>query len=163
MTHRTKRSPIVEAITRNRIVGGDEALSPIPWQVHIHISNGFTCGGTILDEETILSAAHCFHPLRSINNNDYIEAGIRLESSSSGQRVLVQEIINHPNYNSRTHDNDIAILKLKTHLTFNENVQPACLPKPSFAPEETGEQSVLSGWGTTIERAYLESRAIFKL
>ena len=162
MHHRTKRSP-----NRHRIVGGDEALSPIPWQVHVHTSDKFernqVCGGTILDEETILSAAHCFHPLGSIDNNDYIEAGIRLEKSSSGQIVLVQEIINHPNFDDNTKDNDIAILKLKTHLTFNENVQPACLPKPSFAAEETGEMSVTSGWGRTSSRKYLQFEVILTL
>ena len=35
-------------------------------------------------------------------------------------------------------DNDIAILKLKSSLTFNKNVQPACLPYPSVMPENTG-------------------------
>ena len=47
-----------------KIINGQFAPSPIPWQVHIHISitgkGSFRCGGTILDEETILSAAHCF-------------------------------------------------------------------------------------------------------
>jgi hypothetical protein len=40
----------------DRIVGGQEAPSPIPWQVY----KGAGCGGTILDSSTILSAAHCF-------------------------------------------------------------------------------------------------------
>ena len=42
-----------------RIINGKSAESPIPWQVHVHSLKGI-CGGTILDEETILSAAHCF-------------------------------------------------------------------------------------------------------
>merc|ERR1712051_516937 len=41
-------------------------------------------------------------------------------------------------------DNDIAILKLKTPLTFNDKVQRACLPEASFVP--TGK-AVASGWG----------------
>ena len=40
----------------NRIVGGQEAPRPIPWQV---AWNNGRCGGTILDSTTILSAAHC--------------------------------------------------------------------------------------------------------
>jgi len=50
-----------------RIVGGRVALEPIPWQAHITIMIGnepFQCGGTILDEETILSAAHCYKKKR---------------------------------------------------------------------------------------------------
>ena len=41
-------------LNSNRIVGGSEAPSMIPWQVYI-----WGCGGTILDECTILTAAHC--------------------------------------------------------------------------------------------------------
>ena len=45
---------------QQKIVGGVSAVSPIPWQVVIHIDNMYHCGGTILDDITILSAAHCF-------------------------------------------------------------------------------------------------------
>ena len=49
----------------DRIVGGQRAPGPIPWQVSIQKRFGggqFApfCGGTILDEVTVLSAAHCF-------------------------------------------------------------------------------------------------------
>ena len=54
-------------------------------------------------------------------------------------------------YNSMKLDNDIAILKLKSSLTFNDTVQPACLPHQYFTPEDTGDLAVVSGWGTTSE------------
>ena len=41
-------------LNSNRIVGGSQAPSMIPWQVYI-----WGCGGTILDECTILTAASC--------------------------------------------------------------------------------------------------------
>ena len=57
-----------------RIANGKSAESPIPWHVGVRIkldkeyvsnlTQGDTeqfCGGTILDEETILTAAHCFY------------------------------------------------------------------------------------------------------
>ena len=48
----------------NRISNGFDAKAPIPWQVHIYINAkrkyGVKCGGTILNEDTILTAAHCF-------------------------------------------------------------------------------------------------------
>ena len=130
-----------------RIVGGDDAPSPIPWQVRVQLGD-FLCGGTILDETTILSAANCFysHPNLSI----FIEAGITMTGSLDGQNISVMEVVNHPMFNSMTYDNDLAILKLKSSLTFNENVQPACLPDPSFTPEDSGGFAVVSGWGTTL-------------
>ena len=42
------------------IVGGQQAPTPIPWQVSVQNGGQHFCGGTILDTFTILSAAHCF-------------------------------------------------------------------------------------------------------
>ena len=145
--------------TQSRIVGGDTAPDIIPWQVHVHYSprnrcfpNSGTCscGGTILNENTILSAAHCFYPFETAN---YIEAGIKVEGSSKSQKIDVSEVILHPLYNSSrqvaTHDNDIAILKLEEPLTFNANVLPASLPDATLNPEFKEEFAYVSGWGTT--------------
>ena len=142
--------------TSSRIVGGNNAPAPIPWQVHIHYKRyGFACGGTILDEETILSAAHCMFPLS--DPADYIAAGIKREGSSGGQNIDVKEVIIHPQYNeSRVvaqYDNDIAILKLKGPLTFNADVQPARLPDSTLNPEDKGTFATISGWGTIAKRA----------
>ena len=55
----------------NRIINGQFVPSPIPWQIRLHVtfnSIGFAtsfCGGTILDEKTILTAAHCFFHKKS--------------------------------------------------------------------------------------------------
>ena len=52
----------------------------------------------------------------------------------------MRQIINHPEFNKEIGapgDNDIAILKLDFPLIFNSDVQPACLPDPYFAPDES--------------------------
>ena len=40
-----------------RVIGGQYAYSPIPWQAHIEHG----CGAVVLDALTLLSAAHCFN------------------------------------------------------------------------------------------------------
>ena len=136
--------------TIQRIVGGDDALSPIPWQVQVYAGGFLICGGTILDETTILAAAQCFYPPPEFLSIDVV-AGITMDGSLDGQRISVMEVVNHPMYNNTTDDNDLAILKLTSSLTFNENVLPACLPDPSYTPEDRGEFAVVSGWGYTSE------------
>ena len=53
-------------------------------------------------------------------------------------------------YDDNGPNNDIVILKLKSPLKFNSNVQPACLPSPNWAPEndeKMKERCFVSGWG----------------
>ena len=51
-------------------------------------------------------------------------------------------------YNDDTYKNDIIILKLKSPLSFNSKVQPACLPSANWAPEnDANNKCFVSGWG----------------
>ena len=62
-------------------------------------------------------------------------------------RVDILKVISH-----HKKDNDAAIIKLKSPLTFNSRVKPACLPNRSFAPEKNGEvAAIVSGWGRLYE------------
>ena len=66
---------------QQRIVGGVTAASPIPWQVQIVVDNSWICGGTILDNSTILSAAHCYE---NDDTPSYVRAG-SVKFGSGGQ------------------------------------------------------------------------------
>ena len=63
----------------------------------------------------------------------------------------MRQIIIHPNYNSVTLNNDIAIVKLDGKLTFNAQVQPAHLPlNEAFRPDDLQWSALISGWGTLV-------------
>ena len=66
----------------DRIVGGQNATSPIPWQVSVQIGYWHFCGATILDESTLLSAAHCFYESTAWDKS--IRAG-SVKEGSGGQ------------------------------------------------------------------------------
>merc|ERR1712062_806546 len=126
----------------DRIVGGQAASSPIPWQVSLRQCNSggcHYCGGTVLDSKTILTAAHC-----QVSTSHYIMVGA--VNRNDGQNVAVANVINS-NWNQQTMDNDIAILKLSTPLTLGGDVQAICLPSDNFAPA-VGAPCWVSGWGT---------------
>ena len=134
----------------SRIIQGQIAEEPIPWQAHMRLGNPtgtfwYFCGGTIIDSKTILTAAHCYYFREDLNRDDFfIAAGAVPLEDPSAQIAFVESIILHESFNDTTADNDIAILKLKTALTFNDKVRPACLPDASFNPEGI---AVASGWG----------------
>merc|ERR1712087_507275 len=75
-----------------KIVGGEDANAPIPWQVSLQTNGQHFCGGTILDEYTVLSAAHCLGL-----NEHHIKYGITVvtgtvnRQSASAQKNICEQ------------------------------------------------------------------------
>lgn len=132
-----------------RIVNGTEAsILEIPFQVSILFYNSQWCGGSILDQNTILTAAHCFdyyydslYPLTAWT--------IRVGSSywASGGTVLeLASVKRHEQYNPRTYDYDVLIIKLASPLTYGAGVQPVTLASAGSTLAD-GQDIQVSGWG----------------
>ena len=142
----------------DRIVGGQQATAPIPWQVSVRACStsacnaiSYYCGGTILDSKTILSAAHCFQNAGTDYTSHYIKAGGT--NVFGDQNIKIDQVINHPNYNGQTNDNDVAILKLSQPLNLGSSAQAICLPSDNFEPAD-GAKCFVSGWGTLSSGKY---------
>ncbi|KFQ84568.1 Transmembrane protease serine 2, partial [Phoenicopterus ruber ruber] len=133
----------------NRIVGGSvAALGQWPWQVSLHVQGVHICGGSIITPQWIVTAAHCVEGQFSDPYYWRVYAGILHQDEmflSNGHRV--HQIISHPDYDTDSKDNDVALMKLETPLSFTDAVQPVCLPNPGmmFQPEQ---QCWISGWGS---------------
>ena len=103
---------LVDATADSRIVGGHEATpGDWPWQVSIQDTTGFHfCGGSLIHEEWVLTAAHCVDFTSS--SDIQVVLGRHDLTSDEGNVYEVAEIIVHPEWNSATLDNDIALLRL---------------------------------------------------
>ena len=133
----------------DRIVGGvNTNIATVPWQVSVQTSGGFHfCGGSIIDDEWILTAAHCVQGSSPASMR--VEAGVTL-LSANGQLRNVSQIFVAPGYNGdTTKGKDAALLRLSSPLTLGANVAVVELATEadasSFAPGDTG---LVSGWGT---------------
>ena len=120
----------------NRIIGGENvARGEFPWQVALVYKWDSTpwCGGTLLSSDTVLTAAHCEEMVEMI---DVVVAEHDHRLKDGEQRVSPKKWINHPNYRplmkldtgNLPPDNDFAIIKLATPVSFSDYVVPACLP-----------------------------------
>ncbi|XP_065568694.1 trypsin-1-like [Artemia franciscana] len=143
----------VNLVPESKIVGGDPVnKGDVPWQVSLQREGFFGrshfCGGSILDADTVLTAAHCTDG--QIPSGITVVAGDHVLSTTDGdeQVVGVASISEHPEYNSRTFYNDICVLKLLTSILIGGNVQPVGLPFPNAEVDE-GVMATVSGWGTT--------------
>ncbi|KAL4928803.1 serine protease [Aspergillus undulatus] len=136
------------ALAAENIVGGDEAsISDYPYQIALLSSGSLICGGSIISNQYVVTAAHCTDgaTARSLS----IRAGSS-SSNSGGTVVGVSSIAQHPDYNSATVDNDISILTLSEELTFGDGIGAVDLPSSSALPA-AGTVGTLTGWGALRE------------
>ena len=64
------------------------------------------------------------------------------------QNIPIETIIKHPDYSKAIEDYDLALIKLRSPLTYNKRVRPVCLPKFDFP---SGTNCYVTGWGNTEE------------
>lgn len=135
-----------------RLIGGQEAIPHSwPWQVFVKIegkAGGYDCGGSIISEKWILTAAHCV-PYRPVPAMSYVYAGIHRIHTGPKQKLKVKRVIVHSQYGFPILDNnDIALVELEKPLVFSPQIQPLCLPDPSICLPH-GMKCAATGWGVT--------------
>lgn len=107
-----------------------------------------TCGGCILDKETIVTAAHCVY--NRLAENFLVVAGSDNIGSMDGVVVRVEKLIPHEQYNATITDNDIALVKVTPPLPLATYAVIEAIELASEEPQ-VGATATISGWGYTSE------------
>ncbi|XP_060070187.1 chymotrypsinogen A-like [Ylistrum balloti] len=131
------------------IVGGTDAAEDAwPWQVLLLYRNTFSCGGTLLNANTVLTAAHCTYRGKKkkfrVVVGEY-DRGTNEKDTRGEKKLKVKKIIEHPDYDGDVL-HDLAIMKLKKPVTFNTYIQPI----PGLADDSMDLMSstcYVTGWG----------------
>jgi secreted trypsin-like serine protease len=147
-----QRRALLVAIGRDpRIVGGQAVtIADHPWQVALirgyMSSRSQFCGGSLIAPNVVVTAAHCIvNPI--VQNNPArvdIVAGTEI-FSEGGERLDVDAIFVHPQYNPANNDFDVAIVTLTAPSTLGRPV--ALDPQPVTQPV----QAWVTGWGALSE------------
>ncbi|EDV98092.1 trypsin eta [Drosophila grimshawi] len=140
----------------SRIVGGDDSsVLSLRYQVSIHRRNGVksayahTCGGSLLDGSTVLTAAHCVYNRHE--ENFMVVAGTDLHSGMDGGVVSrVTKLLPHELYNATITDNDIALIFVSPPFPMNTNRRIGTIEVAKELPS-VGTLATVSGWGFTKE------------
>ncbi|KAF5301627.1 hypothetical protein FQA39_LY10674 [Lamprigera yunnana] len=145
-----------------RIVGGERAtFGKWPWQISLRQWRTSTylhkCGAALLNENWAITAAHCVdnvppsdlllrlgeHDL-STDNEPYIH-----------QERRVQIVAAHPQFDPRTFEYDLALLRFYEPVQFQPNIIPVCVPKTD--ENFVGRTAYVTGWGRLYEDGPLPS------
>lgn len=128
-----------------RIVGGDLVpIENVPYIISMRRLGSHRCGGSIITTTRVLSAAHCTVGIPGTGFE--VRAGSTTHNAG-GQLVATTNVINHPQYNSGTLNNDVCVMFLASAL----NTAPAGVAVIAMPVQDAGVPagitSTVSGWG----------------
>ncbi|XP_067420358.1 mast cell protease 1A-like [Emydura macquarii macquarii] len=130
-----------------RVIGGQESPPRTrPYMAYVQIGSAGSCGGFLIREDVVVSAAHCSCNLGNI----FVHLGVWdiKNPGQNWQRIRARRWVQHPDFNNENLDNDIMLIKLSHGAELSEWVGPIPLPEADHHVRP-GSQCSVAGWGRT--------------
>lgn len=168
-----------QSLSTDRIIGGTNAsMGQYPWLAQIGYlledcsivtKPMFRCGGSVINDRYILTAAHCVTNLPKAKCPFKGELPFQLAVVRLGehfahldidcvdgicaapvQDVKPEQVLIHAKYNTPKFKHDIALIRTNRKINFNGWVAPICLPRSSqLSKSYIGSKVEVAGWGIT--------------
>ena len=142
----------------SRIIGGiipDTPASKYSYVVAIFVQSGsneyFRCGGSLISNVHVMSAAHCFFDRAGVSNvagysSVIVRFGAHADVNAGAMTANVVQIDGHPDFSDITWDNDVSVLTLSSPV--NVSLYPPSRLAWNPSDVSVGEIAHVVGWGT---------------
>lgn len=158
------------------ITNGWSTAKTLPWHASLYIAENnkkesitFVCGGTLISEAVIITAAHCVwriktEDLRIVIGNSKLNYGDY--DDFTARHFSAKQIITHPVYVDRlgNYGSDIALIQLDDNVELDDYILPICIDWNfnEIMSYEHGSPSVgiVAGFGLTINLTFSDNMQI---
>ncbi|XP_018333505.1 trypsin 3A1-like [Agrilus planipennis] len=141
----------------SRVVGGVQVdIRDYPYQTSVQYSLVHLCGGSIIAESFILTAAHCVS--QKLASQFSVRAGSNYRNFGGVTRA-VSAIYVPARYNSSTADLDVALISLQSPLQYGIAINAVSLPASNILIP-AGTNAITTGWGEGIFNSRLRGVSV---
>ncbi|CAF0822483.1 unnamed protein product [Adineta steineri] len=142
----------------SKIKGGNDAIwHTWPWMVSLFTSprQGWSCAGVLINENTVLTAAHCLTHTSAGEMKAIIGVHTILGKLNPLNYYSISAIHRHPKFENCC-KNDLAILKLSKPVLYGPKINSVCLPFQPYANISQGRElvnrtGIIIGWGDSSQ------------
>jgi len=147
-----------------KVGGAPTVRNEYPWVVQIYSNGQQLCGGSLIDNLYVLTAASCLEPSANSRVNPQTVAALRVVlgeytnvdpgfSREQGLQRNVSVAYLHSQYKPPTPTEspvyDIAVLKLSQPVVFSQRIQPICIDDGSYRIDTGMFEGIVAGFGKT--------------